>query len=196
MKVLVSGASGGIGRAICALLEQRGDEVVRIDRADFARPEGELIASGGAFDALVFATGFCPVATLRKTTPELFREAFDVNCGFFLRLMREIVAKKLYSPHGMKALAVSSVSAREGWPGGAAYCASKGALSALCRALDAELAPRGISVAALEPRHVDTRMFRECAARMGADPSGAMSPVDFAKSVLVELEKFGNNENV
>ena len=85
------------------------------------------------------------------------------------------------------------MSATEGWAGGAAYCASKGALSALCRALDAELAPKRISVRALEPRYVKTKMFDDCAGRMGVDPSLAMDPADFANKALDTLENKGAN---
>ena len=123
---------------------------------------------------------------LSAMTDAEFEETFRVNCGLFVKLMRHVVAGKLVSPKGMKVVAVSSVSAMEGWAGGAAYCASKGALSAVCRALDVELKPRGISVAALEPRYVKTRMFDQCAGRMGVDPALARDPDDFAKEVLNE----------
>ena len=188
MKILVSGASGGIGGAVCELLEARGDTVVRINRADFALPGAEILHGERDFDAFVFATGMCPVVSLRKTDEALFAQTLEVNCGYFLRIMREIVGGKCYSPRGMKVVAVSSVSALKGWPGGAAYCASKGALSAMCRALDAELAPRGISVAALEPSHVATRMFSQCAARMGVGQDAAMAPHDFAMSIVEKLK--------
>ena len=102
--------------------------------------------------------------------------------------MRHLVKTARYSPSGMKVVAISSVSAVEGWPGGAASCASKGALSAVCRALDAELAPRKISVEAPEPRHVRTAMFERCAGRMGTDPSNAQDPEVFARNVLSRLE--------
>jgi short-subunit dehydrogenase len=61
-------------------------------------------------------------------------------------------------------------------------------LSAVCRALDVELAPRKISVRALEPRHVRTAMFERCAGRMGTDPSSALDPEEFARDVLSGLE--------
>ena len=64
----------------------------------------------------------------------------------------------------------------------------KGALSALCRALDAELASKGVTVRALEPRYVKTRMFDDCAGRMGVDPSLARAPEDFAGEVLAAIE--------
>ena len=117
-----------------------------------------------------------------------FEETFRVNCGLFVKLMRHVVAGKLNNPKGMKVVAVSSVSATEGWAGGAAYCASKGALSAVCRALDTELKPRGISVVALEPRYVKTRMFDDCAGRMGVDPALAQSPDALAAEILTCLK--------
>jgi short-subunit dehydrogenase len=54
--------------------------------------------------------------------------------------------------------------------------------------LDVELAPRKISVRALEPRHVRTAMFERCAGRMGTDPSSALDPEEFARDVLSGLE--------
>ena len=69
------------------------------------------------------------------------------------------------------------------------YCASKGALSAAARALDAELSPKGISVAALEPRYVLTRMFRDCAGRMGVPEAAALSPESFACELMDRLSE-------
>jgi NAD(P)-dependent dehydrogenase (short-subunit alcohol dehydrogenase family) len=188
--MLVTGSSGGIGAALKAAALGRGHDVTEFNRADF-----EAFSSGpnppfpeGPFDALAFCTGTCPVKPAALTGDELFAETIRVNCGLFLSLMRHIVSRRLYSPGGFRAVAVSSVSAVEGWPGGAAYCASKGALSALCRALDAELAPKKISVCALEPRHVRTRMFFESAGRMGADPSAALDPADFALEILEKMK--------
>ncbi len=185
MNVAVTGTTGGIGGAVAKALAAAGHRVIAINR-----PEWRIIAEGGGkgmfagpLDAVVFASGFCPVTSLVKMSDEAFMEAISVNCGLFLSLMRLIVKERLYAKGGMRAVAVSSVSAREGWAGGAAYCASKGALSAMCRALDKELSPRGISVAALEPGHVRTRMFEKCAMRMGADASSALAPEELANEI-------------
>ena len=160
-----------------------GHEVVEVNRGDF-----DTFSSVGSdfLDGIVFTTGTCPVRPLTVMTDAELEETFRVNCGLFVKLMRHVVAGKLNNPKGMKVVAISSVSATEGWAGGAAYCASKGALSAVCRALDAELKPRGISVTALEPRYVKTRMFDDCAGRMGVDPALAQDPDEFAKEVLNE----------
>ena len=165
-----------------------GHETVELNRDGFADLAAFLPPGTSPFDARVFASGVCTVKPLSLMTDEDFSGTFEVNCGWFVKLMRHVVKSGLHSPRGMKALAISSVSAVEGWPGGAAYCASKGALSAVCRALDAELAARRISVRALEPRHVRTAMFERCAGRMGTDPASAVDPEIFARDAISTLE--------
>ena len=185
MRILVTGTTGGIGGAVKRLAVASGHEVAEVNRAEFA----DLDRAGlvGPVDAIVFATGTCPVKPLTLLSDDAFAETVAVNCGLFVKLMRFVVTHKLYAAGGLKALAVSSVSATEGWAGGAAYCASKGALSAVCRALDAELKAKGISVSAIEPRYVKTAMFDRCAGRMGVDPKLAQDPDDLAREILRTL---------
>ena len=183
MRILITGTTGGIGGAVKRTALAAGHTVVEMNRGDF-----DTFSSVGPdpIDGIVFTTGICPVRPLTAMTDMELEETFRVNCGLFVKLMRHVVSGKLNNPKGMRVVAISSVSATEGWAGGAAYCASKGALSAVCRALDAELKPRGISVVALEPRYVKTRMFEGCAGRMGVNPALARDPDEFAKDVLHE----------
>lgn len=186
MRILISGSSGDIGSAVKALAMERGHEVFEVNRGDYAAGALDLPE---AIDAVIFATGTCPIRPTALTSDELLAETVRVNCGLFLKLMRTIVAERRYSREGMTALAISSVSASEGWPGGAAYCASKGALSAMCRAMEAELAPKGISVRAPEPRYVKTKMFDAGAGRMGVSAAAAISPREYALSLLACVEQ-------
>jgi NAD(P)-dependent dehydrogenase (short-subunit alcohol dehydrogenase family) len=186
VQILVAGATGGIGGAVAEAARAAGHIVVEWNRADFQRG-GNL--PDGPYDAFLFAVGTCPVAPVGSITEETLAETMRVNCWLFVGLVHEIVRRKLYSPDGMKVVAVSSVSASEGWAGGVAYCASKGALSAACRAMDVELSPRGISVSAIEPRYVRTRMFRNCAGRMGVPESEAMDPRELAEDILKGMTK-------
>ena len=105
-------------------------------------------------------------------------------------LKRDFVPVR-HAKTGAVALAVSSVSATEGWAGGTAYCASKGALSAACRALDRELAAKKIRVMAIEPNHVLTDMFRKGAGRMGVPESAARSPESLAQEILEMIDDRG-----
>jgi short-subunit dehydrogenase len=181
MRILITGTTGGIGGAVSRAAADAGHEVVAVNRGDF-----DSFTAGGV-EAVVFASGVCPVKPLTLLTDAELHETFDVNCALFIRLMRRLVKERMFSPAGAKVIAVSSVSAVEGWPGGAAYCASQGALSAVCRALDAELKLKKISVAAIEPRHVKTAMFDRLAGRMGTDPSLAVPPEKLAEEILAAL---------
>lgn len=185
MRVLITGTSGGIGAAVKSAALKRGHEVCELNRADFETFSHSH--SHSHFDAVVYCTGTCPVKPVALTSDELLAETVRVNCGLFLQVMRTIVVEKLYNPEGMKAIAVSSVSAVEGWAGGAAYCASKGALSAMCRAMDVDLKAKKISVKAIEPRYVKTKMFDACAGRMGVPDSLARAPEALAEEILNEL---------
>lgn len=178
MRLLITGTTGGIGGAVKRVAQAAGYEIVEINRGEFDRPLSAPI------DALVFASGMCPVKPLTQLTDDELTNTFEVNCTLFVRLMRRVVKERLVGSHGLKAVAISSVSATEGWAGGAAYCASKGALSAVCRALDVELKPQKISVRAIEPRYVKTRMFDTGAGRMGVDPAFAQDPDDLAREIL------------
>lgn len=170
-----------------------GHDVLEFNRADFDAlaefPLASVRPEITGVDAVVFCSGVCPVRPVALSSDELLAEIVRVNCGLFLSLVRTLVAGRLYNPEGMKAVAISSVSAVEGWAGGSVYCASKGALSAMCRAMDAELKPKRISVTALEPRYVRTKMFEEGAGRMGVPASAAEPPEAFAAKVLSLLEK-------
>lgn len=185
MRLLVTGTTGGIGGAVKRAALAAGHTVIEVNRGEFDSL-GAAPVTHAPLDALVFTTGTCPVRPLTTMTDAEFEETFRVNCGLFVKLMRQVIGRKLNNPNGMRVVAISSVSAVEGWAGGAAYCASKGALSAVCRALDSELKPKRISVIALEPRYVKTRMFDACAGRMGVDPALAKDPDEFAKEVLNE----------
>lgn len=180
MRILITGTTGGIGSAVKTAALKVGHEVVELNRGDFEVPHLK-------YDAVVYCTGTCPVKPVALTSDELFEETIRVNAGLFLKVMRFVLAERLYNPEGMKTVAISSVSASEGWPGGAAYCASKGALSAMCRAMDAELRAKRISVKAIEPKYVKTKMFDACAGRMGVPASEARDPADLAEEILNEL---------
>ncbi len=189
MRVLLAGSTGGVGRAVASACRARGHDVVALDRADLGAGEWvSHLKAAAPLDGFAFCAGVCPVKPVALTRDALFAETLRVNCGLFMSLMREIVANKLFAPACFRVAAVSSVSATEGWPGGSAYCASKGALSALCRAMAAELNAKNIRVHAFEPRHIKTRMFDACAGRMGVPASCAIPPEDFAKDVLLFLE--------
>ena len=68
MRILVTGTSGGIGGAVKRAALSAGHEVVELNRGGFADLSAALPPVPAVFDAVVFATGCCPVKPLTRMT--------------------------------------------------------------------------------------------------------------------------------
>ena len=192
-RVLVTGASSGIGRATAVLAAALGADVVltgrRADelertRSGMERPDSHLAVVGdladasfadelaaksvasGRLDGFVHAAGACAVVPVGLVNPARLADSLAVSYGAFMLLMRRLTARNAANP-GFSAVAVSSVSAEAGWPGGSLYSGCKGALNAAVRSMAVELAPKGMRVTAVCPSHVRPPLFDALTA--GAD---------------------------
>jgi len=182
---LVTGAAGGIGGASVRRFARAGWRVVASDRdaasldalrADLggalvAAPSADLrrvedcrgvvaacVAAGGRLDCLVNAAGLWTEGPAEHTREEDFDRVMAVNVkGLFF--MSAAAIPHLERTQG-SIVNLSSDAGLQGNTGAAVYCASKGAVSNLTRALALELAPRGVRVNAVCPGDVDTPMLR------------------------------------
>jgi NAD(P)-dependent dehydrogenase (short-subunit alcohol dehydrogenase family) len=177
VRVLVCGASGGIGSACVELLSGRRDEVAGVDRhtIDITVPGGADRAVGyaietlGGLDGVVHAVGMSgrglgdgPVSTC---TDEAWREVLRVNLDSVRWLLRAALPALA---GGGSVVVVGSALARtlDADFLTAAYAASKAAAETLVRVAAFEGAPAGVRVNAVAPGLVDTPM----AGRAVADP--------------------------
>lgn len=191
-RVLVTGASSGIGRA-CAiqaaelgafvvLTGRRGDALDETRRqmanpdlhsvvaGDITNPEfvNQLADGAGKLDGLVHAAGIASMLPVGMLSSDYVESVMRTNYYSFLELMK-YYSKSKYRCGRFSAVAVSSISASAGWAGVSVYCGSKGALSASVRSLAIELAPKGIRVNSVCPGHVRTPLFDAGAAAMNGD---------------------------
>ncbi len=189
--VLVTGAAGGIGGATATRFAAGGWRVVATDRAveglpwtavaaDLRRPDacraavGAAVAAHGRLDALVNCAGIWHEGRAEDTTEADWDDVLDVNLkGTFFCCAAAI--PHLRATRGC-IVNLSSDAGIQGNLGAAVYCASKGGVSNLTRALALELAPDGVRVNAVCPGDVDSPMLRRQAADHGdGDPDAYLA---------------------
>jgi NAD(P)-dependent dehydrogenase (short-subunit alcohol dehydrogenase family) len=138
-RVLVTGAGSGIGAAVARLLAAEGAEVVAADLTGTSvhldvREEAEVAAVARDVDVLVNVAGIGSTTNAPETTLDVWEDVFAVNArGTFLCCKHAIPS--MIARGGGSIVNVASVAALVGLLNRAAYCASKGAVVSLTRAL-------------------------------------------------------------
>jgi 3-oxoacyl-[acyl-carrier protein] reductase len=184
---IVTGGSGGIGRAIVQLLTAAGMDVVFTFRGN-AQAAEELVASCpadkatseavdirdsaacaacaekvfdrfGRIDLLVNNAGVIRDNPLAALSDDDVKTVIETNVlGTFN--MSRAVAPFMVSKRRGRIINISSVAGEKGGRGQTNYAASKGAINAFTRSLAVELAPRNITVNAVAPGVIETEMSK------------------------------------
>jgi 3-oxoacyl-[acyl-carrier protein] reductase len=150
-------------KEIAGAARERGDEALLIE-ADIRLAEEarrfveESERHFGRIDVLVNNAGILRSTPTHKVTQEEWDEVISVNLGGTWWCLRAALPGMLERRSG-RIINVSSELGLIGYPTYAAYCASKGGIIALTKAVAKEVAPHGILVNSVAPGPVETDML-------------------------------------
>lgn len=206
--VLLTGASGGIGRAIAKAVADRGGTLIVSGRrgdvldqlvaehggravvADLAvRDDVERLArEAGDVDILLANAALPASGTLDSFTSREIDRALDVNLRAPIMLAKEFAPRMVAQGRG-HLLFVSSILGKFSQPSAAVYCASKFGLRGFAGSLRADLHQTGVGVTVVFPGIIrDAGMFADANVDV---PAGLQtnSPDDVARAVVRAVEK-------
>ncbi len=215
----ITGCSSGIGRALAEELASRGVRVfagcrrpevlkaladanplitaLRVDVTDSASLDAAVRAcvdAAGPIDYLWANAGISATGPLIEQEVELVRGVFETNVVGVVATVKSaapaMVRGGALGGRGGTVVVTGSVTSDLPSPWGAAYCASKAAVSSLCRSLRLELAPLGVSVVHLYTGAVQSEISTSAKARSGlgdvteAEASPWKMYADFSRAIL------------
>jgi 3-oxoacyl-[acyl-carrier protein] reductase len=208
---LVTGAARGIGEATARALAAEGAHVVCLDRpaddaatsqlaralggtallADVLAEDAPAKIAGairglGGVDVIVHNAGVTRDKTLARMAPDAWDMVLGVNLGAIVRTTAALEPQ--LRDHG-RVVCLSSIAGLAGNVGQTAYAASKAGVVGFVRATAERLADRGVTVNAVAPGFIETRMtaavplaIREVARRLSALGQGGQ-PEDVAQAI-------------
>lgn len=201
-RVLLTGASGGIGQAIARMLavhgatvlltgrrpealqplaREIGGEVLTFDLAD-PRQMPALAEAAGPVDLLVANAGLPGSGHLSSFSERDIDNALNVNLRAPIQLSRALAGGMVERRHGHLVF-ISSLSGKAPSSGSAIYSATKFGLRGFALSLRADLAPSGVGVSTILPGFIrDAGMFHDSGARLPRG-IGTRSPQDVADAV-------------
>jgi 3-oxoacyl-[acyl-carrier protein] reductase len=211
---VVTGAARGIGEATARVLAAEGALVVCLDRPEDDEPlsrvtreiggrallcdvtdpnAGSHIASElkkhhGGVDIVVHNAGVTRDRTLARMPERSWDQVIGVNLEALLRITDRLVADGALRDNG-RVISLASISGIAGNTGQTNYSASKAGVIGFTRYLSRQLAGRGITVNAVAPGFIETRMtaavpivVREAGRRLSALAQGGL-PEDVARAI-------------
>jgi acetoacetyl-CoA reductase len=185
---LVTGAMGGLGTAICQELAKAGHKVVAAYHPEFDKPDewikemaeagfkdfiivpgdvasfescaamvAEAESKAGDIDILVNNAGITRDRLFAKMEPEQWAAVISTNLTSLFNMTKQ-VSNKMAARGWGRIINISSINGVKGQAGQTNYSAAKAGVIGFSKALAAELATKGVTVNAIAPGYVATKM--------------------------------------
>lgn len=182
-KILVTGASGGIGSAVAQVCISESADLILTGRNAQRLHEvtdsfngstlskvwvGDLTSEADLdemcqfcdqLDGLVLNAGIVKISPVQFIQTKDLNQLFETNILSSIKLVQKLLKRKKINP-GASIVFVSSISTRKATIGNAMYNATKGAVNTFTQSLALELAPKRIRVNAVLPGYVITNILR------------------------------------
>lgn len=172
--VLHYGSGEAEARAVCAAIERDGGSAALV-QADLAARDGAArLAAGLAephIDVLVNNAGIAPFMSIEEMDVDTYDQLSNINMRAVFFVTQQMLGRLRT---GGRIVNLSSVVARTAFAGIPAYSATKGFIDVLTLQLAAELGPRGITVNAVAPGVIETRMTTGLLENGGAEAVQSM----------------------
>ncbi len=197
-RILVAGASKGIGLATAKLLLKRGYKVIAAARSaeamaqEFADAANVIIRAcdfsdvdaiaafaedvareAGPIAGMVYTAGAQRTLPMSLNKPDKVRELFALNTFAAMELVRCLSKKKMIDEAGASFVLISSLSAHEGALGKSLYAATKGAIEGFLPAAALELVQKKIRLNSIVPGIIETDMSKEFLDKMTEEQRAA-----------------------
>lgn len=216
LKILVTGASSGIGRAVAIELARRGHTVFSAARRraaldDLAASHHGVVAvpmdvtdedsinrawslidsatRGAGVDVLVNAAGYALTGPIETLSTQEVKRQFDTNVFGLLAVTRAVLPSMRARRAG-RIINISSVVGRTSFPAMGVYGATKYAVEALSDSLRIELAPINVKVVLIEPGFVATDIVDASTRERGEVAVGPIQDVDGYGPLIEAADRF------
>lgn len=212
-KILLTGATGGIGAQLARLLHEQGAQLILscyqeqalqqlnnelgnahiLACADIASIEGrqlivEVCQQAGGIDAVINLAGILNFSLFEKQAPQLVEKTLTINLLAPVLLCQDLIPILKIKSEAM-ILNVGSIFGSIGHPGFVAYCASKAGLKCFTEALSRELADTSIQVCYIAPRATKTNLNDDRINELNAVLGNKSDSPEYVAKEIVQMFK-------